>query len=207
MGFMTFPFLNAMPNMIITQPRNGHVLKELLESAFSWGRPAAIRYPNAATEDSTEQLCYREAGKAEILAEGSDILIIALGHMNGTAMKVREILAQRQVHATVMDPVFVKPLDSDLICKLLLTHQRIVTLEEHSVVSGMGSIINNFLMSQGYSNVQVLNLGIPETFVEHGSNNELLNELGLTPDKIAHRISIHFGLSKTPSMTNLLGNV
>jgi len=199
-GIYDISFLNAMPNMIISQPRNGQVLKELLESSFSWGRPAAIRYPNMATEDSTGPLMPREAGKGEVLSEGEGILIIGLGHMVYTGLQVKAMLNEIGVNATVLDPVFVKPLDTELLCKLLLTHQRIVTIEEHSLCSGMGSIINNFLMSQGYSNVQVANFGIPETFVEQGSHAELMNELGLTPQKILQRVVLQFNLKAPVSM-------
>jgi 1-deoxy-D-xylulose-5-phosphate synthase len=201
-GIYDISFLNAMPNMIITQPRNGQILKELVESAFSWKRPTAIRYPNLVTEDIDAPLQERELGKGEVLVEGSDVLIIALGHMNQMALQTRELLAQEGILATVLDPIFVKPLDSELICRLLLTHQKIITLEEHSVVSGLGSIVNNFLMKQGFSQVQVLNLGIPETFLEHGSNQDLLNEIGLTPEKIAKQIKFHFGL-KALSIDNV----
>lgn len=193
-GIYDLSFLNAMPNMVITQPRNGQVLKELLESAFSWKRPVAIRYPNLITEDSDHPLKERKLGQGELLEEGEDLLIIALGHMTMTALKARELLAQEGIFATVLDPVFIKPLDAELLCRLLLTHQKIVTIEEHSVISGMGAIINNFLMRQGFSHVQVLNLGIPETFIEHGNNQDLLEEIGLTPKKIAKQIQSHFGL-------------
>lgn len=191
-GIYDLSFLNAMPNMVISQPRNGQVLKELMESAFSWKRPAAIRYPNQTTEDSDEPLAERELGKGEILIEGKDILIIALGHMNTVALKAHALLAEQGIDATVLDPVFVKPLDTELICRLLVTHQKIVTIEEHSVQSGMGAIINHFLMTQGFSNVQVLNFGIPETFLDHGSNQDLLAEIGLTPEKIVKQIMAHF---------------
>lgn len=191
-GIYDISFLNAMPNMVITQPRNGQVLKELMESSFSWKRPTAIRYPNMATEDGTAPLQERELGKGEVLIEGDDLLIIALGHMNSLALKVCPMLKELGINATLLDPVFVKPLDADLLCRLLINHQKIVTLEEHSVVSGMGSIVNNFLMRQGFSHVQVLNLGIPETFIEHGSNQDLLSELGLTPEGIVKRIQSHF---------------
>lgn len=187
-GIYDISFLNAMPNMIISQPRNGHVLRELLESSFSWGKPCAIRYPNLTTEDSDEPLKFRRPGKGEILAEGKDLLIIALGHMNTTALKVREILSQEGIEATVMDPVFIKPLDAELLSQLLQTHQKVITIEEHSAVAGMGSIVNNFLMTQGYSHVQVMNFGVPEVFIDHGSNADLLDEMGLTPDKIAKQI-------------------
>lgn len=191
-GIYDISFLNAMPNMIISQPRNGHLLKELLESAFHWGRPAAIRYPNMTTEESDAPIVYRELGKGEVLIEGNDILIISLGHMNSTALQVRQLLVQKGLNATVMDPIFIKPLDTELICRLLVTHTRIVTIEEHSLACGMGSIINHFLMSQGFSNVQVLNFGIPETFLDQGSHADLINEIGLTPEKIAHRITQQF---------------
>jgi 1-deoxy-D-xylulose-5-phosphate synthase len=195
-GIYDISFLNAMPNMIISQPRNGQLLKELLESSFKWGQPAAIRYPNMVTEDSDAPLAYREPGKGEVLAEGKDLLLIALGHMNDTAFKVREILAKKNLEVTILDPIFVKPLDSELLCQLLVHHRRIVTIEEHSVVSGMGSIINNFLMTNGFTNLQVLNCGVPETFVDQGSNAALLNEIGLSPEKIAQRILRHFALEK-----------
>ncbi|MBA3721403.1 MAG: 1-deoxy-D-xylulose-5-phosphate synthase [Parachlamydiaceae bacterium] len=202
-GIYDISFLNAMPNMIIAQPRNGQVLKELLESSFLWKRPTAIRYPNLTTEDADGPLKERELGKGEVLVEGKDVLIISLGHMNSTALKTREILAKDGIEATILDPIFVKPLDSELLCHLLLTHQKIVTIEEHSVVSGLGSIINNFLIKQGFNQVQVLNLGVPETFLEHGSNQDLLNEIGLTPDKIAKQIQFHFGLNKHKMNVNV----
>lgn len=200
-GIYDISFLNAMPNMVIAQPRNGQVLKELLESAFLWKRPTAIRYPNLVTEDSSGPLMERELGKGEILEEGEELLIIALGHMNQTALKAREQLLEKGIKATVMDPVFVKPLDSELICRLLLTHQKIVTIEEHSVHAGMGSIINNFLMRQGFSNVQVLNLGVPETFLEHGSHQNILAEIGLTPDKIVKQIMATFYAASTKELS------
>lgn len=193
-GIYDISFLNAMPNMVITQPRNGHVLKELLESAFKWKLPTAIRYPNMATEEPDGPINYRELGKAEILVEGKDLLIISLGHMNNAALKVRELLIPYGITATVLDPVFVKPLDSELICNLLLTHTQIVTLEEHSEICGLGAIVNNFLMSHGYNHVQVLNCGIPETFLDQGSHAELINEIGLTPEKITQRIVNEFSL-------------
>ncbi|KIC72889.1 1-deoxy-D-xylulose-5-phosphate synthase [Candidatus Protochlamydia amoebophila] len=193
-GIYDISFLNAMPNMIIAQPRNGQVLKELMESAFSWKRPTAIRYPNLMTEEFNHPICERELGKGEVLIEGNEILIVALGHMNQAALKVRDLLAQTGIEATVLDPIFVKPLDSELFCKLLLNHNKIVTIEEHSVVSGMGSIINNFLVGQGFNQIQVLNLGIPEAFLDHGRNQDLLNEIGLVPEKIFRQIQSHFNL-------------
>lgn len=203
-GVYDLSFLNAMPNMVIAQPRNGQVLKELMESAFSWNRPAAIRYPNLPIEDGTEPIKERRLGKGEVLAEGSGLLLIALGHMNATARIVLDLLAAKGIQATLLDPVFVKPLDAELLCHLLLTHQKIVTLEEHSVMAGMGAIVNHFLMRYGYSQVEVLNIGLPETFIEHGAYKDLIAEMGLTPEKIAKQICAHFDFHLAePSHTSL----
>lgn len=195
-GIYDISFLNAMPNMVITQPRNGHVLKELLESAFSWGRPVAIRYPNIATEEPELPMGYREIGKGEVLVHGSRLLIASLGHMNYMAIKVRELLLPYGIDATILDPVFVKPLDQELLFQLMGNHQYLVTIEEHSLAAGLGSILNNFLMTHDLRSVQVLNFGIPETFLEQGSNGELLDSIGLTPEKITHQIVQQFNLGK-----------
>jgi 1-deoxy-D-xylulose-5-phosphate synthase len=149
-----------------------------------------------ATEEPELPITYRELGKGELLADGEDLIIIALGHMTLTAMQVRDMLLKEGISAAVLDPVFVKPLDTEMLCKLLIDHQRIVTLEEHSVVSGLGSIVNNYLMSQGFSNIQMLNLGIPETFVDHGSHADLMQEIGLSPKKIVERIQKYFSFKK-----------
>jgi 1-deoxy-D-xylulose-5-phosphate synthase len=194
-GIYDISFLNAMPNMVICQPRNGKVLRELLESSFSWGRPAAIRYPNMTTDDSSENLQKRELGIAEVLAEGKGIAIVALGHMCQTAMRVREILMEKGIEATVIDPVFVKPLDSDLFCRILHDHKVLITIEEHSLQGGLGMVMNSFIVRKGFNHLQVINFGIPDTYVEQGSHKELTLQLGLDAESIAARIMQEFALN------------
>ncbi|MFZ0566186.1 MAG: 1-deoxy-D-xylulose-5-phosphate synthase [Chlamydiales bacterium] len=196
-GIYEISFLRSMPNMVICQPRDGNVLKELLESAFQWNRPTSIRYPNIITDDSKAPLHFRPLGKAEILAEGKDLLIVALGHMCYAAMELRKQLAEEGISATVIDPIFVKPLDSELFEQLLFTHSRIVTLEEHSLKGGLGAEINEFVLTRNLNRIEILNLGIPEAFFEHGGYNELLNEMGLTQEKMFKRIITHFTFTKT----------
>jgi 1-deoxy-D-xylulose-5-phosphate synthase len=194
-GIYEIGFLKTMPNMVICQPRNGQLLKELVTSSFFWKRPTAIRYPNLSTEEGNETLKNRPLGKGEILAEGTDLLIIALGHQYLDALKLRELLFDKGISAMIVDPIFVKPLDTDLFGKLLLTHTQIVTLEEHSLKGGLGSEINEFLFAHDFGHIQVLNFGIPEAFVEQGSYSELLNEIGLTPEKMLLRILSHFSFN------------
>lgn len=198
-GIYDISFLNAMPNMVIAQPRNGQVLRELMDSAFSYERPTAIRYPNLTTEIQDVPLAHRTMGRGEVLAKGSDLTIMGLGHMAYVALDVREKLLEHGISATVLDPVFIKPLDHELLCQNLGEHGRLVTLEEHSLAAGFGSIVNHYLMSHGYQNLSVLNIGVPETFVEQGSHSLLMDELGLTPAKITERILSHYALKTHPS--------
>lgn len=198
-GVYDIAFLNAMPNMVICQPRNGHLFKELLESAFTWNRPTAIRYPNSGTDEPDLPLRHRELGKAEVLHIGKEIAIVALGVMCELAVTVKELLAKEGIDATLIDPIFVKPLDSDLFCELFMTHKMVVTIEEHAVSSGLGAVLNSFLAHNHFNEVQVLNFGIPEAYLEHGSNKELLAEIGLTAPVIASNILKHCELIKTKS--------
>ena len=191
-GIYDIAFLNAMPNMIIAQPRDGHVLKELLESCFDWGKPTAIRYPNLETEESELPLQKRIPGKGQILKQGKELLLIGLGHTCQTALNVRKILAVQGIEATVVDPVFLKPLDAPLFTHLLSTHQYVATIEEHALNGGMGMIINNFLIQNRIRHAEVLNFGIPDIWVQFGSNTELMRELGLDADSIAERIFEEF---------------
>lgn len=187
-GIYDISFLNAMPNMVICQPRDGHLLKELLESAFGWGRPCAIRYPNLTTEEPSLPVQKRELGIAEQLHSGQEIALIALGHMYLTALDVRDILAKEGFNPTIIDPVFVKPLDTELFYDLLTTHKLVVTLEEHSVNAGFGMIFNSFAIRNGFQSTQILNFGIPEMYVEQGTQKELLLEIGLDAKSIADKI-------------------
>ncbi len=194
-GVYDISFLNAMPNMVICQPRNGQLLRELMLSSFGWQKPTAIRYPNLATDDAAAPLQPRPLGRAEVLVEGREVLILALGHMCETALKVHALLKAEGVHATVVDPIFVKPLDAELLAHLLLSHRMLVTIEEHSTVSGLGAVVNHFLMTNGYTHTPVLNFGVPERYLAQGSHQELLQEIGLVPDEIARRIAQHAAVS------------
>ncbi|NGX54571.1 MAG: 1-deoxy-D-xylulose-5-phosphate synthase [Chlamydiae bacterium] len=195
-GIYEMSFLKTMPNMVICQPRDGHLLRELLESAFSWDLPTAIRYPNMKTEDDDLPLQPRPLGKAELLADGEDLLIIALGHMCETATDIREQLLKKGISAAILDPIFVKPLDADLLGQLFCKHTHIVTIEEHSLKGGLGSEINDFAVSHDFGHLQILNFGIPEIYVEQGSYSDLINEVGLNSDAILKRIVTHFSLEK-----------
>ncbi|QVL56472.1 MAG: 1-deoxy-D-xylulose-5-phosphate synthase [Simkaniaceae bacterium] len=184
-GLFDISYLNAMPEMVITQPRNGQVLKELLESAFEYQKTVAIRYPNLSTFEENLPIEKRELGKGEVLAEGEDIVIISLGHMDQVALEARALLEKEGVTASVIDPVFVKPLDKELLMSRIKKAQMVITIEEHSLQGGLGSIINNFMMNHGLGHIPVKNFGVPDILIEHGGHQDLLKKYGITPEKVA----------------------
>lgn len=203
-GIYDIGFLSAMPNMVICQPRHGDLLKKLLSSSFSYHRPVAIRYPNLSTDETvtndesssppaTEN---QPLGQGEILKKGKDILLISLGHHYKTALNVASILEKAEIYPTVVDPIFLKPLDSELFIELFSSHKYIVTIEEHSITCGLGSIINSFAVKHSFNDNRFLNFGICDTFVQHGHNEELLKELGLDAENIAKNIITRFELIK-----------
>lgn len=190
-GIYDISFLNAMPNMVIAQPRDGHVLKELLESSFTYNRPTAIRYPNMATEEYDAPIKKRPLGQAEVMVNGKDLCILSLGHTVKTALKVRHELGNT---ATVIDAVFAKPLDSDLLLDILSSHKYLITIEEHALSGGFGSIINTFVLRNGLNHLSVLNFGVPDTFVEHGKHQNLIDSLGMSADAIVKKVKQEFNL-------------
>lgn len=203
-GIYDLSFLQAMPNMVICQPRNGHVLKELLESSFIWRKPTAIRYPNMSTEEEESAFKIRSIGKAEILSLGKNLLLIGLGHMSLTALSVKEKLKAEGLDCTVVDPVFVKPLDEVLFKELLKSHSYVVTIEEHSLEGGFASAFNSFIIRNKIQDLQVLNFGIPDLFLEQGSHADILQEIGLTPPQITKKILEEF---KLPLLSNLVASL
>lgn len=196
-GIYDISFINAMPSMVIAQPRDGDLLKDLLHSAFQWNRPCVIRYPNKECNESNRERIDRPLGKGEVLQKGKDLVLIALGHMCDVAMEIREKLLEHNIEATVVDPIFVKPLDSSLLFRLMLDHHFFVTIEEHCVTSGLGAAINSFVVQSGFSDIQVQNFGIPDQFIEHGGYKDLMQQVGLTADGIAPRILNRFALHLT----------
>lgn len=187
-GLYDISFLNTMPNMVITQPRDGKMLKNLLESAFDWNCPAAIRYPNLKTTDSDKPAQKCPFGKGELLYPGKDLTIVALGHMVDIATETRELLLEEGIEAAIIDPIFIKPLDEELLKTHFSESRGVVTIEEHALQGGLGSIINSFILQNHFSNLPVWNFGVPDDFVQHGSHKDLLKRIGITPENIVEKV-------------------
>nr|WP_213318582.1 1-deoxy-D-xylulose-5-phosphate synthase [Chlamydiifrater volucris] len=192
-GIYDLSFLRTMPDMIVAQPRNGNILRDLLFSAMDWNCPTAIRYPKVATETSDQIPVLRNPGSAEILHQGEDVLIIALGHTYKMALQLRAKLLEQGISPTVMDPIFVKPLDTHTLGILLMTHSKIVTIEEHALKGGLASEINDFLISFGFGKSQVLSFGVPDQFLNHDSADVMYKSIGMDVDTMFTKVMTTFG--------------
>jgi 1-deoxy-D-xylulose-5-phosphate synthase len=148
--------------------------------------PIALRYPRGAGTGTILEKDIRPLpiGKAEVLKEGEDVLILAIGRSVCDALEAQSELSQLGISATVVNCRFVKPLDVELICSLVKKNQRIITVEENVRQGGFGSAVLEALNDSGITDYQLERIGIPDTFVEHGPQNLLRSKYGVDADAI-----------------------
>ncbi len=183
-GAFDLSYLRAIPNMLIMAPSDGNECRHMLYTGLMACCPAAVRYPRGSGPlvDLTSPYEALPIGKAQIKRHGHQIAILSFGSMLEAASIVAE-----QLDATLVNMRFVKPLDEELIKTLANTHQVIVTLEENAVIGGAGEGVNACLCAHGSQN-QVINIGIPDHFVEHALPDEMLASCGLDPVSILANI-------------------
>jgi 1-deoxy-D-xylulose-5-phosphate synthase len=191
-GVFDIAFSRSIPNMIVMAPSDENELADMLATALGCGGPCAIRYPRARgsgipMKERPETL---PIGKARMMAEGSDILIIAIGSMVGPSVEASRTLNREGFSAAVMDARFVKPLDRDLILKKAADAGMVLTVEEGVLAGGFGSSILELLSEEGVHAIVTARIGIPDNFVEHGTRSELLEELGLSAEGIARQARV-----------------
>jgi 1-deoxy-D-xylulose-5-phosphate synthase len=189
-GTFDISYLRVVPNMMIMAPMNEQELRDMMYTAsLHKDGPVAIRYPRGNATGMKLEKGFKkiEIGKGEILQDGEEIAILSAGVMGNHALKAAELLKAQGVNPLLANMRFVKPLDTDLIDAICERFPRIVTLEENSVVGGFGSGVLEYIQSKQYRN-QVLIMGIPDRFIDHGSAGELQKEIGLDPEGITRRI-------------------
>ncbi|MDW7651840.1 MAG: 1-deoxy-D-xylulose-5-phosphate synthase [Bacillota bacterium] len=186
-GLFDLAYLRHIPNMSIIVPRDENILQHAVASGLKHQGPVAVRYPRGkGTGTKREDPAPLAWGKGEIIRPGRDVAVIALGPMVQDALEAALKLEKRGLSVAVIDPVFVKPLDVELITRAVLSCRfGLVTVEEHMLAGGFGSAVLEFLEQNNLAHVPVRRLGVPDCFVEHGARPLLLKELGLTPEKIA----------------------
>jgi 1-deoxy-D-xylulose-5-phosphate synthase len=197
-GAYDFAYLRAIPNLVILAPADENECRQMLYTAYQYPGPAAVRYPRgtgpgAAVRNAMDAL---PLGKGERRREGSRVAILAFGSLLAPALRAAETL-----DATVANMRFVKPLDGDLIRDLAATHELLVTVEEHAVMGGAGSAVNEWLAAAGLVR-PVLNLGIPDAFIEHAPHGDMLAACGLDAAGIESAIRARLaGLTANPEKT------
>jgi len=168
-GLFDFSYLRCMPKMTIMAPKDENELARMLVTAVNHDGPVALRYPRGIgtgvkLENNPEPL---EIGRAEVVEQGDDILIIAIGKSVCEVLKAGKILQNQGINTTIINARFVKPLDTELLVKYALKIKKIITVEEHVLEGGFGSAVLEMLIDNGVTNICLKRIGIKDTFVEH----------------------------------------
>jgi 1-deoxy-D-xylulose-5-phosphate synthase len=202
-GIFDLSFLRSLPNMVVMAPRDENELRRMMLTALQHDGPIAFRYPRgtAAGVPLSAEPTPVPIGKAKVLAEGSDVAILAVGVSVAEALKARTLLADRGVQATVVDGRFVKPVDADLLVDLVRRVPRLVTVEENIRQGGFGSAVLEALNDAGIRHVALERIGIPDTFVEHGPQSLLRAKYGLDADAVAAAALHLLQMSQLPSIS------
>ena len=181
-GVFDYAYLRSMPEMTVMAPKDENELRHMLKTAVDFDGPISLRYPRGSGVgvDITEPMQALPIGKAEVLREGQDVSIWAIGSMVQSAAQAAEKLAEQGISAGVVNMRFVKPLDKELLLAQAKEYGKIVTLEEGVLQGGVGSAVLEALNeAQLLTKCRVLALGIPDEFVLHGDKKLLFKDLGL----------------------------
>lgn len=187
-GIFDLSYLSSIPNMHILAPKNKWELSDMMKFAVKFGAPIAVRYPRGEAYDGLEE--YREPivyGKSEMIFEEKDIALIAVGSMVKTAVEVREILKEKGYNVTLVNGRFVKPIDTDMIEKLSENHTLLVTMEENVESGGFGEKVRSYVDERKFT-MGVVNICVPDEYVEHGNVELLRKEIGIDADSIVAKI-------------------
>lgn len=183
-GSFDLSFLRCIPNMLIMAPSDEQECRAMLQTGLEFQGPSAIRYPRGKGPgvELSEELETLEIGKARKLRSGNEIAILSFGALLPAAQEAAEHL-----NASLIDMRFVKPIDEAAVLKACEEHGLIVTLEENVIAGGAGSGVTEFIHQQGVQ-VEILNLGLPDRFIDHGKPEDLLSQCGLDAKGIFKQI-------------------
>jgi 1-deoxy-D-xylulose-5-phosphate synthase len=188
-GAFDYAFLRCVPNMVVLAPSDENECRQMLYTAFMHDGPSAVRYPRGAGPgvEVRKDLTPIPLGRAEVRRPGRRVALLAFG-----TMLAPSLLAGEALDATVVNMRWVKPLDRGLLEELARTHDAFVTIEEHVVMGGAGSAVAEALAEEGIVK-PLLQLGLPDRFVDHGEQAQLLRSLGLDGSGIERSVRERFG--------------
>ncbi len=195
-GVFDFSYLRSMPNMVIMAPKDENELRHMIKTAVDYSDgPIAVRYPRGEVLGVTQdpEMKVLPIGKSEILCEGETVAIIAIGSTVFPSILAAEILKKRNLKPTVVNARFVKPLDGNTIESIARSHTFLITVEDNVLAGGFGSAVMEYLSDHDFHNIKIKRIGLPDSFIEHGSQSVLRDKYGLSADKIAETISTFIG--------------
>ncbi len=177
-------FLRCLPDLVLMAPADENECRQMLYTGFTLDAPAAVRYPRGPGlgVEVQKTMTALPIGKGEVRRRGTGIALLAFGSMVGLALSVGEAL-----NATVVNMRFIKPLDEALVVELARSHDLLVTIDENAVMGGAGSAVSEVLAAQGIA-AQVLHIGLPDCFLQHGAREDMLREAGLTSDQVEAKV-------------------
>ncbi len=184
-GFLDLSYLRHIPNLIVMAPKDSFELRTMLELALKHNGPVAIRYPRGKVSRTLySALNSFTIGEAEILKEGEELTIVAIGNTVYPALSAAERLEEAGISAMVINARFIKPLDRNLLLSVVSRIKKIITVEENTLAGGFGSALLEFLNEARVQNVRIKILGIPDEFIEQGQQNELRKKYRLDEEGI-----------------------
>lgn len=188
-GQFDMAFFRLVPNLSIMAPKNFKELEDMLEFAVTLNKPVIIRYPRGGEgKEKIEQEEKIELGKAEILKQGNDITIVAIGKTVERAQVISKILEDKNIDAEVINARFLKPLDKETIKASIQKTRRIITIEDGTIINGLGTAVKELIVDEDLENMEVKSYAYPDNFIQHGSVDELEKLYGQDAESIANDI-------------------
>ena len=187
-GIFDYSYLTSIPNMSVAAPKNLWELRAMLDFVMDYKAPFAIRYPRGTAYRGLKEFMQPIAyGKGEMIYEEENIALLAVGSMVSTGEHVRAKLKEEGVSCTLANARFVKPFDKELVDRLAKNHRLIVTMEENVLQGGFGLPVTAYI-HEHYPQVKVMNIALPDAYVEHGNVSVLRKGLGIDSDSIIQRL-------------------
>ncbi len=189
-GVFDLSFTRHLPQLTVMAPKDENELRRMLKTAVNFGSPISLRYPRGAGYGVTldKDIETITIGVGEKLADGRDVAILAIGSTVYPALEAAAILAKEGIRASVVNARFVKPLDRELILSVARECGIVVTVEENALQGGFGSAVLELLADEKIAGLKLKRLGVPDRFIEHGTQSELRKMLGLDADGIAMNV-------------------
>jgi len=194
-GAFDLTYLRLVPGMVLMAPKDESELRDMLYTAVKYDKgPIALRYPrgSALGVPLKNDFDAIEIGKSERLTKGDDVALLAVGSMVDYSIKAAEKLEAEGIHSEVINMRFIKPLDTKILNDIAARHNKIVTLEESTLTGGFGSGVLEYFTEKNYKN-DVLRIGLPDRFVDHGTQKELHHLLEMDPEGIVKRVKSFTG--------------